>query len=77
MIHVIYVCTGAHEGQKLESQKERQAQLSFLLLLTIIIHILTGIIIIKYNSADFQACYLAKNDNIYNPAGLIVKHIMK
>ena len=39
----IYVCTGAHEGQKLESQKERQTLLSFL---TIIIHILTGIIII-------------------------------
>ena len=42
----MYVCTSAHEGQKLESQKERLTRLSFLLLLTIIIHILTGIIII-------------------------------
>ena len=40
----IHVCMHrrAHEGQKLESQKERQTRISFL---TIIIHILTGIII--------------------------------
>ena len=42
---------------------ERVANTSFFLTI-IIIHILTGIYIYTYNSADIQACYLAQKANI-------------
>ena len=43
IILLSFLWSGAHEGLKLESQKEQQTRLSFL---KIINHILTGIIII-------------------------------
>ena len=76
MYMYMYVCTGAHEGQKFESQKEQQTRLSFLLLLKKFIHLLTGIIII-YILVQTSKLATWQKRLMYSPAGLLVRHIMK
>ena len=65
-------------AKSLKVRKSGTHDYPFYCLLTIIIHILTGIIIILRTIV--QTSKLAtwqKNANIYSPAGLIVRHIMK
>ena len=61
----MYVCTGAHEGQRLE----RAANM-----IIAIIHILSSIIIQK---CRHPSLLLSKKRLIYSPAGILVKHIVK
>ena len=59
----MYVYTGAHEGQRLE--RAAKMIIFFTAINKIaIIHILTDIQLFTYNSADIQACYLAKKGKL-------------
>ena len=68
----VYVCTGAHEGQRLEKAAKT---IIFLLLLTkAFIHILSGMKLFTYNIQyrHPSLLLLGKKKLINSPAGLLV-----
>ena len=72
MTRYMCICTGAHEGQRFERAVNMIIFFTALIIAIIIIaliiaiiHILSSIIqLFTYNSADIQACYLAKKADI-------------